>query len=103
MCEVESAAWRDGIAPPRYKERLLGWTHVLAASHDAAATHTSPSNMQQGLAADGTLVHAVPTHLAGAVTTEEYHVLQTVKTHWAHRLRINGNENMWESSPCWQS
>lgn len=32
-------------------------------------------------------MHAVTTHLAGAMTTKEDHVLQTVKTNWAHGLK----------------
>lgn len=40
-----------------------------------------------GLAADGTLAHPVPTQLAGAMAAHEDHVLQPVQTYWTHGLQ----------------
>lgn len=42
-----------------------------------------------GLAADRALAHSVSTQLASAVATHEYHVLQSVQTHWTHRLFLD--------------
>ena len=39
------------------------------------------------LAADWALMHAVATHLTGAMTTKEDHVLQTVHTNWTAGLQ----------------
>lgn len=43
--------------------------------------------------ADGTLSDLVSTHLAGAVTAQENHVLESVQAHWTHRLQINNKIN----------
>lgn len=42
-----------------------------------------------GLAADGTLAHSVPTQLAGAMAAHEDHVLQPVQTHRTHGLQMD--------------
>lgn len=42
-----------------------------------------------GLAADGTFAHAVPTQLAGAVATHEDHVFEPVQTHRTHGLLLD--------------
>lgn len=42
-----------------------------------------------GLAADGTLAHSVPTQLAGAVAAHEDHVLEPVQTHRTHGLFLD--------------
>jgi hypothetical protein len=41
------------------------------------------------LATDGTLRHAVPTHLACTMSTEEDHVLETVQTYRTHGLFLD--------------
>ena len=45
--------------------------------------------------ADWTFGHPVSAHLAGSVTAQEDHVLQTVKTHWTHCLE--GNVELFKS------
>ena len=54
-----------------------------------------------GLAADGTLAHAVATQLAGAVSAHEDHVLQPVQAHGAHGL--HGNHTTQAVSQLWLS
>lgn len=41
------------------------------------------------LATDGTVRHAIPTHLTGPMATEEDHVLQAIQTDGTHRLHMD--------------